>query len=240
VRKIYEALLVATLAVLGVYASSANASTITLYQSIPDLTVSPQPLFLCSKCGSGTAIWAGQEFSIGSAGTASSVTFAVINQSVGATNTWPNSVTVGLYRDAGGGTIVANLYNRTFSSFVSDNPTGSSGFSTDVVSVDLGAGVPLPAGNYLVFLMSNTGNGLWLPTYWTSMPSGAVVNLDGSYPNLAGGSYQTVGFGDDLGIAIDGHAGISVVPLPAALPLFGAALAALGGFGWLGAKKTGA
>ena len=197
-----------TLKAYLVLAASAAALTLTtaapagaavLYQSIPDLTVAPSLNAYCSQCG-GDGQSIGQVFSLGSAATANSLTFAVDSSYV-----WPTSVTVGIYNDAAG-SVGSNVYNQTFSSFASDVPTGN---GTDLVTVNLGA-VSLAPGTYDLF-MTNPAD-LGIPAY-SGGPGNQIFIPVGmsSSPLLTGDSYSNIS-GSDSAISLSSAPG----PVPGA------------------------
>jgi hypothetical protein len=191
--------------------SAANATVI--YQSIPDLTVSPF-FVLCSQCsGDGQSI--GQLFSLRAAATATSVSFAVDNTFV------PTSVTVGIYNDSGG-TVGSVVYNQTFSSFASDVPTGN---KTDVVTVNIGA-VSLPAGTFDLFLTNPVS--LAIPVYEGFGPGNQIiVALGESTSPLTGDSYSSSFLGADSAVSITGSVS-GGVPEPSTWALMGLGFVGLG------------
>jgi hypothetical protein len=219
--KIASKILGATSIVLGL-ASAAPAGAATLYQSIPDLTVAPALNAWCSQCG-GDLQDIGQAFSLSSTATAMSLEFAVDNQYV-----WPTSVTVDIYQDFGG-TVGTNIYNNTFSSFASDVATP---YGTDVVGANLAGGVPLAAGDYLVFLYNT--NSLGIPGY--SGGAGNQVYIeDATYPSLTGDSYNHLGW--DSAVSISDTA-IGSVPEASTCAMMLAGFAGLGFAGYSKAKRA--
>ena len=143
-------------------------------------------------------------FSFGASATAKSISFVVSNDFV-----WPTSVTVGIYLDAGG-TVGANVYNQTFSTFVSDTATLN---ATDIISVNLGNGVALGSGNYIVFLT----NGLGLSVATFEGGSGAsVYDYGATFSNLTDNPYASLSEAlqksQDLGIAFSDK--VSAIPEP--------------------------
>ena len=192
-------------------ASAANAGVI--YQSIPDLTVSPAQLW-CSQCASdGQNI--GQLFTLASGAVANTLSFAVYNGA----GYWPAAVTVDFFQDAGG-ILGANVYHQTFSSFASDVPTAN---GTDVVTVDLGS-LTLAAGSYDLF-MWNPSN-LGIPAY-TGYGTTQIYEdgAGGTGPSPGDGYAFTTGGAYSSGVSLSG-----AVPEPAAWAFM------LVGFGALGAS----
>jgi hypothetical protein len=206
--------LVGGVAAIGMFALASPAAAGVIYQSIPDLTVAPTVNSFCSQCG-GDMASVGEAFSIATTATAQSLLFDVDNQYV-----WPTSVTIGFYQD-NGGSVGANLYNQTFSSFASDVPTA---FGTDVVGVNLAGGVTLTPGNYLVF-MTNT-NSLGIPGYIGGSGTGVDTYPVSSYPLLTGDAYHSLS-NLDAGVLIS-DSPISTVPEPAVWAMM---LLGLGGVG---------
>src|SRR5437879_6378950 len=127
-------------AAAAVVAFALPASAGTFYQSVPDLAADPMIDAYCSACDFAPTQRIGQSFSVASATTALSASFAVSQFF------WPADVDVGIYADDGG-TVGANLFLHHYSSFVSDV---ASAFDTRVETVNLGAGVSLAAGDYLI------------------------------------------------------------------------------------------
>jgi hypothetical protein len=167
--------------ILALGFGSASVSATVLYQSIPDLSA-PRFDTFCSNCpGIADQQSVGQIFSFGASATAKSLSFVVSNDYV-----WPTSVTVGIYQDAVG-TVGASVYKQTFASFVSDVPTTN---STDIVSVNLGGGVTLGSGNYLVFLTNST-TGLAIATFG-GQNGNAIYDYASTFPDLAGNPYASL------------------------------------------------
>jgi hypothetical protein len=151
--------------ILAMAFGGASAGATVLYQSIPDLSA-PRFDSFCSNCpGLADQQSVGQIFSFGASATAKSLSFVVSNDYV-----WPTPVTVGIYQDAVG-TVGANVYMQTFTSYASDTPTAN---FTDVVSVNLGSGVTLGSGSYIVFLTNST-TGLAIATFG-GQPGNAIYN----------------------------------------------------------------
>lgn len=207
--------LLAAGAALTVMAGAANANVI--YQSIPDLTVNPDINAWCSQCG-GDLASVGQIFTLGSAATVKSVLFDVQSNYA-----WPTSVTVGIYVDAGG-SVGANVYNQTFSTFASQSPTG---FNTVVVGVNIGT-LSLAAGTYDIFF-TNTAD-LGIPGYKTGSGFGIDTYPVSSYPLLTSDPYHSlpVDYGGDAGVALLDTA-IAGVPEPATWAMMLVGVGAIGG-----------
>lgn len=187
-----------------VIAGSAGAATI--YQSIPDLTVNPILNGYCSQCeANGQDI--GQAFSIGTASTAKSASFAVASN-----YNWPTTVDLSIFANAGG-VLGANLFSQSYSSFVSEVDTG---FNTHVLTVNLGAGVALAAGNYYLFLTNP--NSLAIPAY--SGGSNDLVYLQGAgSPPTVGSTVNT--YTSDIAVSISDTAAGVPEPTTWALMLTG-------------------
>jgi hypothetical protein len=186
---------------------AAVAQAAVIYQSVPDLTVTPKEPGWCSQCtGTGDGQDIGQFFTLSSGAVAHTLTFDI--QSA---YHWPTSVTVDLFRDAGGNTLGASIFQQTFESFASDTPTGK---GTDLVTVDLGS-VPLAAGSYDLFTI-NTGD-LGIPGYGGGPGHQIFEELGaGGGGPTAGTQYGFIG-GDDGAIGeVDGGVLLAgTVPEPA-------------------------
>jgi hypothetical protein len=206
--------------ILAMAFGGASAGATVLYQSIPDLSA-PRFDSFCSNCpGLADQQSVGQIFSFGASATAKSLSFVVSNDYfVSNVSVWPTSVTVGIYvagtYQDGIGTVGANVYSHTFSSFVSDAPKDN----TDVVSVNLGSGVTLGSGNYIVFLMNST-TGLAIPVFDTGLGNG-IYNYASTFPDLTGNPYASLA-GQDIGVLFSSDA-VSAVPEPSSwmMLLFG-------------------
>ncbi|HEY1452438.1 MAG TPA: PEP-CTERM sorting domain-containing protein [Roseiarcus sp.] len=212
--RIRKGLLVSILAAILGLVATAPASAVVIFQSIPDLTVVPAD-DLCSQCSSnGQSI--GQQFSLATAAVANTATFAVDSAYV-----WPTSVTVGIYQDLSG-SVGSVVYEKTFSSFVSDVPTPN---GTDLVTVDIGS-VALAPGAYILF-MTNPDS-LAIAVYGVASGSGGVVFTEGSTDPLTGDTYSHVEV-YDAAVSISG-----VVPEPStwAMALLGFAGLGLTGYRW--------
>ncbi|SIO46548.1 PEP-CTERM protein-sorting domain-containing protein [Bradyrhizobium erythrophlei] len=183
--------------ILAIGFGSASVKATVLYQSIPDLSASRLGTF-CSNCpGLADQQSVGQIFSFGVSATATSLSFVVSNDYV-----WPTPVTVDIYQDAVG-TVGANVYRQTFTSYVSDTPTAN---FTDVVSVSLGSGVTLGPGSYIVFLTNST-TGLAIATF-DGLPGNAIYNYASTFPDLTGNPYASL-TEQDIGVLFSG---VSAVP----------------------------
>lgn len=196
--------LLAGAAVATAFALPASASVI--YQSIPDLTVPNQNEAYCSQCG-GDGQDIGQAFTLANAAVATSASFDVQSDYV-----WPTSVDFSIFQN-NGGVLGANLYAHTFSSFVSDVSTG---FGTDVVTVNLGS-VSLAAGSYYLFLTNAASLGI--PTYSGGADGAVVVFNSGSPPSSGNGVSQIsafLGHSEDIGVSLSSG---GAVPEPAAWAL---------------------
>jgi len=198
--------------ILAMAFGGASAGATVLYQSIPDLSA-PRVDSFCSNCpgGDGDQQSIGQIFSFGATATAKSLSFVVSNDYfVSNVSVWPTSVTVGIYAvgtyQDGVGTVGANVYSHTFSSFVSDAPKNN----TDVVSVNLGSGITLGPGNYIVFLTNST-TGLAIPVFDTGLGNG-VYDYASTFSNLTGNPYASL-TGEDIGVLFSSDA-VSAVPEP--------------------------
>lgn len=204
----------ATVALL--FTVPANAATI--FQSISDLAAAPAANGLCSQCNF-TGIPDGQDvgesFTLVGAATATTASFDVSTQ-----HFWPTAVTLSIFQD-GGTSIGTNIFSQTYTTFLSDVSTG---FDSDVVTVDLGSGVSLAAGNYLIFI-TNPDN-LGLPVFSQSPSHGVhtAVGSGATSPPASGTAYLPLG--DDIGV---GLYGVVAVPEPATWAMM------LIGFGSLGA-----
>jgi hypothetical protein len=196
----------AALALVTLFGTSVAEASV-IYQSIPDLTVTPEEHGWCSQCtGTGDGQDIGQFFTLDSGAVANTLTFAVQSG-----YEWPTSVTIDLFRDAGGSALGANIFHQTFSSFVSDTATGH---GTDLVTVNLG-NVPLAAGSYDLFMV-NTGN-LGIPGYAGGAGDQIYEELGpgGGDPSV-GDHYGFIGtdFGN-LAEAVDSGIVLAGVPEPA-------------------------
>ncbi len=220
-------LFIAGAAALG----SHQAAAATLYQSVADLTAAPAVNAWCSDCGGMYGEDMGQQFTLTHSSLAQSLTFVVSNSPAYA---WQVPVTISIFHDAGGST-GASVFSQTYapSQFVSDANTGN---GTDIVSVNLGSGVNMAAGNFVVFLYNvdtlgipgfNGGSGQGVFTFGVSggVTTGTAYSPINAFP-----------VGHDLGVELTGT--ISPVPVPAALPLLGASLIGLGGLGWWRQRKA--
>ena len=185
-----------------------------LYQSIPDLSASRSDS-LCSNCPDiGPVQSIGQIFSFGASATAKSLSFVVSNDYV-----WPTSVTVGIYEDAGGA-VGANIYRQTFTTFASDVPTAG---LTDVLSVNLGTGLTLGSGSYIVFLTNSSGLGV---ATFGGGPGNAIYNYDSTFPDLTGNPYASLP-GQDIGVLFSST---SAIPEPATWTMLLVGFAGIGFF----------
>ena len=142
-------------------ASGANASVV--YQSIPDLTVTPTANGYCSQCSS-DGQFVGQTFSLASNASITSLLFDVTSY-----YNFPTDVTVSFFSDAGG-VLGAQLFSQTFTpaQFASDTPTAN---STDIVGLNLSGPLNLVAGSYDVFFSNPTD--MAIPVY---SGSGAIFS----------------------------------------------------------------
>lgn len=196
-------------------AAAPPASAGTFYQSTADLAASPMLNAYCSACDFAPTQRIGEAFTLGSAQTARSASFTV-SQFL-----WPADVDVAIYANDGG-TVGANLFLHHYSSFVIDAPTA---FNTRVETVNLGGGVDLAAGDYLIFL-SNQIN-LGIPGF--AGLDGIVLNSP-DLPIAQGTTFSSLQ-GADIGVSLsDARAvGGSPTPEPAAWALM------IAGFGLAGA-----
>ena len=238
-------MIVATAAALVVAVAGPPANASIIYQSIPvpDMTATPE-ISWCSTCpgisylneGLVTQL-IGQQFSLGSAATALSVTFAVqIYQGT------PSSVTLGFYQDLGG-TVGSNIYDQTFSSsqFVAISPgSQNSGQPTELITVNLATGVPLATGNYLLFMTNPTY--LAIPAFGGLGSGGQIVVEDTLQTPLPQTGdqylYPEQGVPQHLDSAV--YISDTLAPVPAALPLFATGLGVMGLFGWRRKRKNAA
>src|SRR5262249_19497135 len=137
----------------------------TIYQSIPNLNAMIYESSQSDCCTDFENVgivsqFIGQAFSVQSAATARSITFAVDIY-----NGTPPSVTLGIYTDQAG-TVGTNLYNYTFtqSQFLDIRPQTNGPLNpSELITVDLTYGVGLTAGNYLLFMFNP--NYLGIPAY---------------------------------------------------------------------------
>ncbi|WP_298668843.1 PEPxxWA-CTERM sorting domain-containing protein [uncultured Sphingomonas sp.] len=131
-------------------AMPAAASAATLFQSLPDLTVAPATNAWCSSCGGSYQVF--DTFSLGSASTLNSITFAVQ-----ANYNYPTATTVSFHTLSGGlpGSTIAS-YTFNPSAFVSATLTGN---NTALITVAL-PGLALGAGSYDVSFYSPTNLGV--------------------------------------------------------------------------------
>jgi len=193
---------------------STSVSATVLYQSIPSLSAARVDSF-CSNCpGSADQQSVGQIFSFGTNATARSLSFVVSNDYA-----WQTPVTVGIYEDAGG-SVGAKVYLHTFTTFVSDDPTAG---LTDVVTVNLGSGVALGSGAYIVFL-TNSDTGLAVATF-DGHSGNAIYNYESTFPNLTGNPYASL-LGQDIGILFSDR--VSAVPEASTWAMFLVGFAAIG------------
>jgi hypothetical protein len=168
---------------LVLFAMPAMAATVN-YQSIPDLTANGNATMICSQCyGDGQS--AGQTFTLGSPAVATSITFSIVPYIPGSGFIsgywgWPTSVTIGIYQ-AGNGVVGNQIYSATFTpaQFISDTPTSN---RTELVTVDLGGGVLLPASGYDVFITNPTT--LALSIYPNLGSGGLIWTEDSTSPSL--------------------------------------------------------
>ncbi len=204
-------LLAATAALALVAAGSASAAVV--YQSIPDLTVMPVTNGYCSEC-SANGGQTGQQFTLASSASISSVQFDVTNFYY-----WPSPVTLSVYADAGGDKLGAQLYTQTYSpsAFASDTSTA---YQTDIVGVTT-TGLTLAAGTYDLFL-TNPSN-LGIPAYGDSGNEIQVTDAAASPPSV-GDSYIVPG--NDAGLILQGN--FIGAPEPVSIALLGVGLAGLG------------
>jgi hypothetical protein len=203
-------------AVAGLFAAVAlPASAGVFYQSTADLAAQPMLNAYCSACNFALTQCIGEKFTLGSAQTALSASFTV-SQFL-----WPADVDFAIYADDGG-TVGANLFSQHYSSFVSDAPTA---FNTRVETVNLGAGVDLAAGDYLIVL-SNQVN-LGIPGF--AGLNGIVLHSP-DLPIAPGTTFSSLG-GADIGVALSDERAVggSATPEPAAWALM------IAGFGLAGA-----
>jgi hypothetical protein len=139
---------------------------------------------ICSQCyGDGQS--AGQTFTLGSPAVATSITFSIVPYIPGSGFIsgywgWPTSVTIGIYQ-AGNGVVGNQIYSATFTpaQFISDTPTSN---RTELVTVDLGGGVLLPASGYDVFITNPTT--LALSIYPNLGSGGLIWTEDSTSPSL--------------------------------------------------------
>ncbi len=82
-----------------------------------------------------------------------------------------------------------------------------------------------------------SGNGL---VFSVNTPDQPGRDVGFNLWSTGGNTYYGFIAANDIYAGYGGTGTVSSVPLPAALPLFGAALAGLGGLGWLGARKSNA
>jgi hypothetical protein len=211
--KIKSALMGAALAGSMFVAGAAQATVV--YQSVPDLTVSPGPAW-CSQCGSdGQNV--GQYFTLGASATVNTLTFVTTNW-----YNWPTSVTVSLFQDGGSNTVGASVYQNTFSSFASDVNTG---LGSDIVTVNLGA-VALSAGSYDLFLYN--GGDFTFPGLSGGPGNQIAQHVAGGVGPSAGDSYYFIG-GTDGGVVL------SSVPETSTWAMM---LAGFAGLGFLGYRRN--
>ena len=187
------------------------AAASVIYQSIPDLTVTPSLPSVCSQCsGNGQSV--GEIFSLTLAATVRSVTF-VVNTAI-----WPVPVTVGIYRDLGG-SIGSDLYNNTFTSFPSDTTLSA---VTDLVSINIAGGLSLSSGQSYDLFLTNPSS-LGVPAYsFLGSAKGIFIVSNSSFPLLTGDSYSPLGSGRDIGVSLsDAYVGSVPEPSTWAMMLLG-------------------
>ncbi len=176
--------------------SAASAGVV--FQSV-DLGANPNA-YICSEC-QGSLDSLGESFSLSSGATVASFDFTAAasdpSLSIDFGYSWPTSVTVGFYDDAGG-TVGTQTYAETISSFASDQHQNVGPLSGDeLVHAVLSTPVALAAGNYLVFL---TAPSLMLPSYGYGTGNAVVIPVSKStYPDLAGDPYR---YDHEMGIAL--------------------------------------
>jgi hypothetical protein len=176
---------------------SLPASASVIYQSIPDLTVAPisEGCSQCSFAGAPDGQDLGQAFSLVTASTLTSITFAI------GLNVWPTDVTLSIFENAGS-TLGASLFSHTYSSFTSDVPTGQ---GTDVIGVNLDSGLTLAAGNYILFITNPTS--LAVPQYFGQGSGNGIIVQDATSPPDSGTGFRLLG-GEDLGLVLNDGAAI--------------------------------
>jgi hypothetical protein len=199
-------------AIATAVAAATPAGAGVVYQSIPDLTADPV-INYCSPCTAALSQSIGQVFSLAATRNVASASFAVDSHAP----YWPSTVRLGIYAD-GGGVVGANLFDQTFSSFVSDVPTA---FNTDIVTVNLGS-LSLTAGNYLIFLTGSPQ--LAIPVYLTG--SG---NMRFTQASIGAGVSYFPFQGFDTAVALFDTPAAGAVPEPSAWALL------VGGLGLAGA-----
>ena len=203
-------------AVAALFAAAAlPAAAGTFYQSVPDLAAQPTLNAYCSACDFALTQRIGEAFTLGAAHTALSASFTVGQFD------WPATVDLAIYANDGGA-VGASLFQHHYSNFVSDVPTA---FGTRVETVNLGAGLDLLAGDYLIVL-SNPLN-LGLPGF----PGlHGIVLQSTDLPIAQGTTFGTLG-GSDIGVSLSDERAVggSATPEPAAWALM------ILGFGLAGA-----
>jgi hypothetical protein len=201
----------ALFAAVMIAAAPAYAAT-TVYQSTPDLTAAPVVNGYCSQCSFAAGQVIGGAFTLSSAATLGSVSFAVTSNYA-----WTVPTTVSIYND-NGATVGSQLFSQTFSTYNSNVLTGH---DTAVANVSLG-NLSLGSGSYLIFFTNPTD--LAIPTFATG---------DGGMRAILSGSSTAPDYtGNSLYIASDtiGYQLLSgAVPEPASWALM------IGGFGLVGA-----
>jgi len=179
-------------------ASALPAGAATLFQSIPDLTVDPALNSYCSSCAGTFRVF--DSFTLGSAATIESVTFAVQNNFGG----FPFSIDVSFWTNDGGtpGMQISNILFAP-ASFTS---TVATAFDTSLVSVDYTQS--LAAGTYLISFFNGTdmgvpsytggGGNLFLQGFSAIAGQSAGFSLGGAsaaIPEPASWALMVVGFG---------------------------------------------
>lgn len=192
------------LTVCVAFCVASSASAATLFQSVVDLTASPNVNAWCSSCqGNGFKVF--DQFSLNASSTVASVSFAVQTSF-----SFPTSVNVSVWTSAADQP-VAPLFSQTFLpvDFVSVVNTQN---DTSIVTVNF-LGLLLAAGTYEISFFNSDNLGV---------------------PGYTGGSgllfQEGFGFheGQSAAFALFNTPAMTATPLPAALPLFAGGLGVIG------------
>ncbi len=193
---------------------AAPASAGTIFQSLPGLTVAPVVAGYCSSCNPFLQFRIYDSFSLASAATINSVTFA-IDTSFNA----GNSVNVGFFGRNGAlpGASIAS-YDFTPAQFTGVTPLMTGERTRALVTVDIGS-LALGAGDYAISFFNPAG---------LSIPA---------YANPGGSLYQSGNFFSPSTFYADRSAAFSLDSATAAVPEPASWAMMIIGFGLVGAAR---